>query len=238
MGIKGKLGQRLSPDFATTYSKHSYQTYFVANAEYSDQSSRSTAFCTDFAATLAYMCWDFRSFCIWKWEEFIKATFIISDLSVPTLHILDHFLVHTVIAIINNQIFFRWSYGRMFCFNDAIYHNSAVSHHFQQKFMCTQRRQINQCSGWSVFAVRMKTLWILGHPHYALRRLIRLCRCSSWSEFAGRLCSLVGKVVSRLIWVSLHNRDHSGQSCENEYNSSSGASSQTTGRLWTLLVKF
>ena len=43
--------------------------------------------------------------------------------------------------------------------------------------MCAQWQQISLriCAGWSVFAVRLKTSWILGHPQSALRRLISLC---------------------------------------------------------------
>ena len=50
-----------------------------------------------------------------------------------------------------------------------------------------------------VFAVCMKTAWVLGYPLSTQRRLIRLGGCPGWSVFAGQTCYFVGFVTMWLI---------------------------------------
>ena len=94
----------------------------------------------------------------------------------------------------------------------------AEAQHFLQDWMCAYRRLRSACaskqSDHTVFAVRLKTYWILGYPQSGMYRLWSVscedsdqtaCTCSLIWTFAGRTCNIVGNAVPRLRMTEIQN---------------------------------
>ena len=85
------------------------------------------------------------------------------------------------------------------CYNEPCYKEVVVLS--IRLHVCPAKLCLHICTVWSVFTVRLKSIWILDYPQSTLQGL-RMCRLI-W-VFTGRTCRLVGNAVpSSNVTISL-----------------------------------